>query len=356
MAENSASNGQEVPVFLREQVQNPHIANSWADKNNVPYLVVDPAYDNDGTIIATGPVGFNKPGMLDQSTTALLTIVPNHIRESSGFEVGEAINKETSGKAMNALIKRENMNTQVINDNISSSIQWSGEIYQSMAQEVYTTKRMMRTLQRDGTDGTEMMLSSVMDTQTGEMVESNDLRGKKFKAYADVGPQYESVREQTVEDMKGLLEILPAVPGGEEYVPIALSVMMDNISGTGLTPLKEFNRRKMLSLGIVDPRSDEEEAFLAQMQQQSSQPDPQQELMKAAAEQQHAEARNLDAASAEKVASTGLKEAQTAKTLASIGQDEKKLETDEMKAFADIRQKSRELLAKLPIGRDGVPG
>lgn len=349
LAENSASAGQEVPIFMREQVQNPDVAEQWADKNNKPYLVVDKVLDEDGNAVAMGPIGYNKPAALDQSTTALLGIVPNFIKEETGFSSAEAVNKEASGKAIRALIKRENMNTQVINDNIANAIEWSGEIYQAMAQELYTSQRMIRTLQRDGTDGSEILLAPVIDNQTGLPVESNDLRNKKFKSYADVGPQYDSVREETVEDMKSMLEILPTIQGGEEYTPIALAVLMDNIVGTGLEPLKEFNRKKMLMLGIVEPQTDEEKAFMQQQQQAAQQPDPQQALIAAATEQANAEARNLDAASVEKIANKGLKEAQTAKTMAEIGQNQEKINQSGQKLLADIRKEARETLASLPI-------
>ncbi|PCJ24145.1 MAG: hypothetical protein COA96_10390 [SAR86 cluster bacterium] len=356
LAENSASNGQEVPIFTREQVQNPDIADQWADKNNKPYLVVDSVKDADGNVLQAGPIGYNKPAALDQSTTALLSIVPQYIKDVTGFFPGEAINKETSGTALKALMKRENMNTQVISDNIKSAIEWSGEIYQAMAQEIYTTPRMVRLLQRDGIDSTANLLAPVMDEETGQNIESNDLRNKKFKSYADAGPQYETVREETVETMKSLLEILPNIPGGEEYTPVALAVLMDNVVGTGLDPLKEFNRKKMLSLGLVDPKTDEEKELIEQQKQAANQPDPQQALIEAAAQQQQAEARNLDAASAEKVARKGLIEAQTVETIAGIEQDQQKLDNDSVKAFVELRTKIREqntkTLANLPIDQN----
>lgn len=358
LAENSASAGQEVPIFLTEQVQNPDIAEIWADKNNKPFLVIDKAVDESGNTIATGPIGYNKPPMLDQSTSTLLSIVPAYIEQQTGFNVGEAIDKEASGKALAQMIKRENMNTQVINDNIANAIAWAGEIYQAMAQDIYTTKRMMRTLERDGSEGTVNLREHVMDQQTGVMVESNDLRNKRFKAYADVGPQYETVREQTVEDMKGVMEILPNVTGGEEYMPIALSILMDNITGTGLEPLKEFNRKKMLELGITEPRGDDEIAFVEQLRQQANQPDPQQQLIAAATQQAEAEARNLDAASAEKVSRKGLLDAQTAETIAKIGIDQQKADNETakvqqggLKLLQDARKQARETLGRLPIDR-----
>lgn len=348
LAENAATSGQEVPIFLREQVASPDVAEAWADKNNKPYLVVDAVKDDDGNTIAAGPIGYSKPPALDQSTTALLSIVPNYIKDVSGFEVGEAIKKETSGKALRAMIKRENMNTQVINDNIANAIAWSGEVFQAMAQDIYTTARMVRTLARDGEEGNQNLLAPVMDTETGQVVESNDLRNKKFKSYADVGPQYDSVREETVDDMKGMAELLE----GTEYMPLIIATMMENTVGVGLDPLKKFNREKMLTMGMIEPTTDEDIKFVEQAAQ-NQQPDPQQALMAAATQQQEAEARNLDAASAEKVARKGLLEAQTAETVAGIQMDQQKLQAttqnDANKLLLEARKQAREQLANLPI-------
>lgn len=352
LTENAASAGQEVQIFLREQVQNPEIQRSWADKNNAAYRVIDPATDEKGNIVALGPVGVDRPGALDPNATALLSIIPNYIKDTTGFFPGEAINKEISGKLAKILMKRENMNTRIINKNIESAIILSGDIYQAIADEIYTTPRMVRTLQRDGTDGMESLLAPVMDTETGQFIESNDLRNKKFKAYADSGPQYDSIREETVEDMKAILEILPNIPGGEEYAPVVLTVLMDNIIGTGLDPLKEFNRNKMLTLGIVKPNTDEEKQLLAQQQQAAQQPDPQKALVEAATQQQISEARNLDAASAEKIANKGLKEAQTAKVIAEIGQGQERVDNDARKLLLEARKQAREQLSQLPIGQN----
>lgn len=338
LAENAASAGQEVPIFTREQVQSPDIAQLWADKNNKPYLVVDPVTDQDGNAVAAGPIGYSKPQQLDESTTTLLGIVPNFIKDVSGFEAGEAIKKETSGKALRAIMKRENMNTQVINDNIANAIEWSGEIFQAMAAEIYTTQRIVKVLGRDGTDSDVALQEIVTDEETGTLVLANDLRGKKFKSYSDVGPQYDSMREETVEDLKGMLEILPTVQGGERYVPVLLSVLMNNINGVGLEPIKDFNRQIMLTQGLVEPETPEEEQMLAQMRDQAQQPNEQTKLIAAATKQQEAEARSLDAGSIQKVADANKKDAETVKTLSEVGVDRSKAETDAAKARSNAQQ------------------
>lgn len=328
LGENSASAGQEVPIFDPMQIDSDDLQNIWADKNNKPYLLAKVLRDNDGNIVQAGPIAYSRPPQLDGSTTALLGIIPQFIQDIKGGVEQEALDKNMSGKAINAVIKRENRKTAPINDNIANAIAWSGEVYQAMAAEVYTTKRIVNTISRDGTDSKTQLLATVMDKETDKQVEANDLRGKRFQAYADVGPQYDSLREQTVEDLKGMFDTLGNLPAGEQYLPVLMSVMMENITGVGLEPIKEFNRRIMLQQGLIQPETPEEEQMLAELQQQAQEPDPNQALIEAASEQQLAEGRSLDASSLQKTADAAKKQAETEEIIQNSGLERDRLELD----------------------------
>lgn len=308
LAENSASSGQDVPIFLREQMEAPDVSSLWADKNNKPYLIVDPVVNEAGDIVAAGPAGYNKPGQLDASTATLMNIIPEYIRSVTGGAPQDTLDPSASGKAINAMLKRENLNTQTIADNIANSVSLGGNLYQSIAKDIYNTKRIVRTLGKDGTEGSDTLLKTVMDEETGQLVQANTLRGKKFRAYADVGPQYDSMREQTVEDLKGMIEVLIST-GKEEYVDATMSVMLENITGVGLGPLKDLNRKNMIFQGLIKPENEEEEKMLAEAKQPKT--DPQADLTKAAAKQQIAEANNLEASAIDKKASADKKAAET---------------------------------------------
>ena len=340
LAENSASNGQEKPIFDPDQMLGG-IGDLWADLNNKPYHLARSLRDDDGKFIHHGPTGYLKPPQLDGSTNALLEIVPSFIREVTGGVPNEHIDPNSSGKAIQQIIKRANLNIQPLFDNIANSMSWAGEIYQSMASELYTVPRLMNVMGKDGTENRKQILKQVVDEETGKIILSNNLRGKKFHAYADTGPQYETSREQTVEDLKGMLTILQGSPEGQQYTPAIISTMLENISGVGLGPLKKMNRRIMILQGLIQPETDEEKELLKNAQQ--PQPDPNQELIAAATEQQLAEARNLDAATVEKGASAVLKQAQAQKTLSEI-------ETGRMKTLADIRNQVFQNVQKLPLG------
>ena len=316
LIENAASAGQDVPIFLREQMEDPAIQNLWADKNNKPYLVVDPVTDDSGNIVASAPIGYNKPSQLDASTATLMQVIPQYIQSVTGGAPQDTLDPNMSGKALNAVLKRENLNTQLMSDNISNSIAVSGTIYQSIAEEVYNTPQMIRTLGKDGTEANDRILKTIVDEKTGLLVQGNTIKGRKFRAYADAGQQYETMREQTVEELSGMLDKLASLPGGETYIPAILATIIANTNGVGMDALKKLNRQQMLLQGLEEPVTEEDKAFMEKSQQPKE--DPNAELTKAAATQQMAEAKNLEASSIDKMASAKKKEAETQEIMADI--------------------------------------
>ena len=307
-----------------------------------------PLKDRDGNIIQSGPLGYVKPAALDGNTASSMQAVMSYIQETTGGLPKDTLDPNASGKALRAMMKRENMNTQPIQDNIAGAIEWSGTVYQSMAAEVYNKEQMVRTIGIDGTEGREQLLKVVMDEESGEFVRANNLRGKKFRAYSDTGPQYESLREETVETLKMMGDFLKDTPAGAQYIPVITFTMLDNMEGVGLGPLKDLNRRNMILQGIKKPETDEEKKMLAAASE--PQPDPQAQLIEAAANQANAEAkkfesegRNLDSKSIDNVASARKKAAETAKIVSETRQGE-------AKTLVELRKEAFEQAQALPFG------
>ncbi len=336
LLENASSHGQKIPIVLKEQMENQDTVDSWTNKNNKAVLTIDPVYNEDtGELIATGPVGYLEPAVLDQNAAALLDIVMQHIQTNTGGVPQDQIDPNASGKAINALIKRANLATLTVSDNHATAVVWGGEVYQGIASEINNHPRMVKVLGKDGAEGTKELFKVIQDEETGMMIEANSLRGKRFKAYADVGVSYDTLREQTVEEIKGMLELLASVEGGQQYIPVLIAVMVENLTGVGLDPIKELNRRIMLLQGSVKPEGEDEEKMVAEAQQQQQEPGAQEKLLEAASQQQEAEARSLDASSVQKTADAGKKQAETIKIMSDIGIDRETLTLDRNKQFLD---------------------
>lgn len=334
LAENSASTGQEIPIFDPSQMEGG-ISELWADRNTKPYLLARALRDNDGNIVAHGPTSYLKPSALDANSQSLLQIVPSFVAATTGGAPQDTIDPNTSGKAINALQKREDLNTQAMFDNIANAIEWSGSVYESMAQEVYSEKRSVNTISKDGTESTKELLKNVLDEKTGRLTETNNLEGKKFRVYSDVGPQYDTLRQQTVDDLKSMLEVLRSQEGGQQYTDAIIATILENVTGVGLGPLKDIVRRNMLMQGIVKPETDQEKEMVAASQQ--PQGDPQAELVAAAAQQAIAEARERESKVLDNTASAQLKQVKAQKTLNDIQIDNENVRTKQITTLADIR-------------------
>lgn len=353
LSENAASSPTEKPIFDPEQMVGMGIKEIWADPSQKPYFLANALRDADGNPIAGGgPIGYVKASQLDGSTAALLQLVPQLIQEFTGSVAQETVDPDASGKAIVEARKIFNMNTQPVMENISVAIEWSGVVYASKASELYTTPRIIRTIGKDGSESTVQLQKLVQDEQTGKLIESNTIDGKRFRAYADIGPQYDTQRQETVDTSLKMIETLAPIQGAQQFIPELVGVAIENMAGTGLDSIKKMNRRIRLLAGTVDPENDEEKALIAQ-NQQNQENETQKKLAEAVTQQQLSEARNLDAASAEKIQSAQLKAAQTQKTLADIQIEQAKTASDirvnEAKTLKEIRESILKPLEKIPV-------
>lgn len=338
LIETAAAGGDEIPIFDPEQMEDKNIRDDWSNRTNKSFLMARALRNEDGSVFHAGPIGTLKAPTIGQASVTLMEVVGQFINDMTGGAPQETVDPHASGKALVAVQKRIDRNTAPIFDNIADAVELDGQIYQSLAAEIYDEPgRMVRTMAADGTRGRETLFRAVVDQQTGQIVESTNLRGKKFRAHVDVGPQYETVREQTVETLKGMLEPLANVPAGQQYAQVIVDTILQNVPGIGLGPLKKLSRRSLMLQGLIEPESEEDQEFVASMAQRQGE-DPQQAMIAAAVRQALSEARNLDAASAEKAASAELKMAQVRETEADTAKTLSEIRNERARTLADIRK------------------
>lgn len=346
LQENAASNGQNIPLFDPDQMP-PNISAEWEFTNNKRWLPRKLLRDADENPIIT-TTEYLQPPQLDPNVQSLIEKTTEFIRNVTGGAVQEVFDPKMSGKAMKLFIKQRDMNTHVITANIAKSIRSSGDVYQAMASEVYTTRgRIINTLGLDGTDSQKVLGELIQDKKTQEFKNINDLSGKKFKTVIDVGPQYESMREQTVEDLKGMADYLKDSPGGEIYMPAVIAVMLQNITGVGLQPIKDLSRKQLVLLDLVKPDNEEEEALLQQAQ--APKEDPEKELIQAAAKQAESEAEERSSKVADNLASANKKAAEKEKILRDLPNIDAEAAARIRKIDAEIEQSLFENVQGFPI-------
>ena len=353
LSENAAGSSREIPIFDPKQVEDPAVKSSWAGGTNEAYKLAKMLTDDDGKVIASGPLGYVKPAQLDGSTAALIQLVPQLIKDFTGGAPQETVDPNTSGKAIVAARKIQDLMTQPVMENIAAAIEWSGVVYASKVEELYSTSRVIRIIGKDGSESTVELMRQSLDEETGEIIQTNDITNKKFRAYADIGPQFETQKQETTDTALRMIETLAPIQGAQAFIPELVGVAIENMAGTGLDSIKKMNRKIRLLAGTIDPDTDEDKQIIAEAQKKQAQTDPQEKLIEAATQQQLSESRNLDSASAEKLQSAELKAAQTRKTLSDIEINQAKTASDirvnEAKTLKEIRESIFKPLERVPV-------
>jgi hypothetical protein len=220
-----------------------------------------------------------------------------------------------SGKAVEMIQARVDMQTFIYLSNFAKGMKRCGEIWLSMARDVYTeSKRKMKTLTASGeTDSVELMQPSI-DQETGAMVLANDLSSATFDVNVDVGPSSSSKKAATVRALTGMMQITQ----DPETLQVLGGMAMMNMEGEGISDANAYYRKKLLRMGVIKPTDKEAEEMMAEMQGQPQ--DPQTMYLQAAAEEASAKAAKARADTVETIASAELKNAQTMQTFAKISE------------------------------------
>ena len=228
------------------------------------------------------------------------------------------------------------MNVQPIMENIATAIEWGGVIYMGKASVLYAMPRLIRTIGEDGVDSLVQLEKFEQSEETGNMTLTNSLKGKKFKVYSDVGPQFATLRQESAESALKTLELLSGIPAAQPFMLPLLGTLMENQEGPGMERVSKLARKIMILQGIEEPDTDEEKQMVAQAQQaQQNQKDPQAEFLDGERKKAEAEARKDDA-------DVGLKKSQTLKNLSDINVNRNKINVEErlniFKVFSDIEK------------------
>ena len=243
---------------------------------------------------------------------ALLQIAIQALDDLLGNQqAGEQIQPNLSGKAVELIQQRLDMQVYIYMSNFSKAMKRCGEIWLSMAREVMPEEgRKMKTVDGGGEMSTVTLKQPMVDPETGEGYLENDLDDAKFDVWVDVGPSSGSQRAATVRALTGIATITDD-PDMKQALTLAT---MANLEGEGLSDLKDWARARGVKIGIIKP-TDEERAELEQAAQ-NAQPDPQAQYLLASAEQAAADAGQSRAKTVQAIADADLKRAQTAKTVA----------------------------------------
>jgi hypothetical protein len=215
---------------------------------------------------------------------ALLQLTEVDMKEILGnTQEGEKVLSHVSGRAVEAVQTRVDMQTMIYLSNMAKAIKRSGEIWLGMARDIFVEEgRKMKVINGNGTSGNVELLKPMVDKETGELEYENDLSEAKFDVTVDVGPSSASVRSATIRNV-GIMMTATQDP---ETLAVLTSMAMMNMEGENVGDVREYFRKKLLKMGVLKPTPEEAAAMAADEQQM----DPQAMYLQAAADEATANA------------------------------------------------------------------
>lgn len=318
LAEISALSSVEKPIFTPEQMAGHTVM--WQEDNikNYPYLLVNPIMDQNGNVAPVGPIAYTKPPMVPPALAALLQITDQDIKELLGVqEQMEEVNPNISGVAIDLLQNRLDMQTFIYLSNFAKAMRRCGQIWLGMAREVYVEEgRKMKTVGMMDEDVGQVTLRMKTVLKDKTIGYDNDLTKAKFDVNVDVGPSSSSRRAasaRTLINMAGVAE-------DPESKQILIAGAIMNMEGEGLGEFRTFFRKKLLSMGVLQPSKEEAEEMA---QAQANQPpDPNQQYLQAAAAAEEARAQEARADVVLKAAKADEARAKTIETMTNVDKTE----------------------------------
>lgn len=346
LAEISALTPLEKPIFVPEQIAGHE--NMWREDNlkNQPYLLVNKIFDKDGQEALAGPVGYTKPPQVPQAMAALLQITEQDMLDILGKqEEGEKIQPNTSGKAIELVQNQLGMQSFIFMDNMANAIRRGGEIWLSMAKEIYIEDgRKMKAVKSGGEVEQVELGKTALNEQSGEIEREIDLSNAKLDVAVDVGPSSASKRQATVRALIGMMQ-MTADP---ETQMVLLAMAMMNMEGEGISDARKYFRGKLIRAGVTEPTEQEAMELAKEMQQMQEQPDPNAELLLAEAEKSKAQAVKAQADTEYTAARAEETRAKTMETLSNIESEQRQAVIDAAKGIQDVFQQAAQIPEPVP--------
>ena len=339
LAEITSLSSHEKPIFTPDQIAGHEL--QWSDANlkNYPFHLINPIMDpTSGTLTPAGPVGYTKPPNVPPALAALMQTSELEIKEILGSqEAGEEIDNSMSGRAIELVQNRLDMQSFIYLSNMTKAVQRCGQVWLSMARDVYVEAgRKMKGIGPQEEVRSVQLARPMINQMSGEIEYANDMGKAKFDVVAEAGPSSTSKRASTV---KTLTEIIPIVTDPETQQVLTL-MTLQNMEGEGIMEAREYARNKLVRMGVVEPTESEQQELAAEAEAAAQQPDPQAQYLEAASQEAIAKAQKAEADTALALARAEETQAKTAETLAGIDLSERKQAIDAAKSINEMVQRT----------------
>lgn len=265
-----ARNPQKKPFFYPEQIAGYEHMYSGTDA--YPYYLINRTDENGGDLPPT-PVAYMEEPAVPQANAYMLEAATQSVNQVATMGVdADAANGQVAFDTVNQLNMRADLETYVFQDNLATAMRRDGEIYASMVNDIYDVPRNVMMTLEDGSEKQVQLLTQVVDYQSGQVVTLNDIRGR-YECYTDVGPSFQSMKDQNRAEIQELLAKVP--PGTPEWQMLLLQYFT-LLDGKGVEMMREYANKQLVTMGLKKPETPEEMQMVQEAQQQPQQPSPEQ--------------------------------------------------------------------------------
>ena len=277
------------PIYLQEQLAGLEwMYQEQGPDNNLPYLLQHRVTEN-GQELPMGPVGISPEQQVPQALMIGMELTAGAVEDVANPGLPQNIaDPDISGKAVAALQNQINKQSYIYQHNMKSAKRYDGMVYASMASVVYDAPRRVQVEMPNGKRKTATVMESVMD-KNGQLRVINDITNTEFEVFADIGPSYDTQKQETREM---LMQQMQATPPQDPMFKIIQLKLFQLTDGVQFEDIRDYARKQLIVMGIQEPETDQDEQLLIQSQQPEG---PDAMTLAAMAEMKKAEAEQMDA-------------------------------------------------------------
>lgn len=268
-ADTVARTPKKKPFFFAEQIAG--YEHMYDGNDDYPYYLMNRTDENNGDL-PIQPLAYMENPEVPQANAYMLEAATAAVKEVATLGVdADAANGQVAFDTVNQLNMRSDLETYVFQDNLATAMRRDGEIYQAMVNDIYDVPRNVTITLEDGSEKDVQLMTEMVDLATGNHTVLNDIRGR-YECYTDVGPSFQSMKEQNRAEIG---ELLQKVPVEHQAWNVLLLQFLSLMDGKGIEITRDFATKQLVVNGLKKPETPEEQQWLVEAQQaQQGQQDP----------------------------------------------------------------------------------
>lgn len=268
------------PFFAPEQIKG--YEHMYLQDADYPYYMLN-MKDAAGNPLPMQPLGYMEGPTVSGTETQFLQMTEKAVNDVTVTPiVGEnAISDGVTEGQLRMANSQNQMQTFIFQDSLATAMRRDGEIYMSIAAEIYDEEMQVAIMGED--DKAEYVtINKPSYDDYGRPVIENEMKDSHMEVYTDIGPRYQDIKSEAMVSLKEVIrDIGPQDPIGR----VAMLQYLSMLDIPADDAFEDFVNKERLKMGIKKPENEEELQFIQQLQQQAAQQqDPNAQLAQAEAQ------------------------------------------------------------------------